>query len=229
MTVSNSPPATRAVRAPTEPPTDPRITSILSRVPSGADVLDIGCVDHSADRATERNWLHKHLYGVASHVAGIDYLETDVQRLRDEGYNVHHANAEQFDLGRTFDAVVAGELLEHIPNPGAFLGCALDHLADGGRLILTTPNVWGAAYLKRLLLPREVHCNEEHQAWYCRRTLRQLLERNGFEMLDHEYIQPPLRRDGHGEYLSWGLWHVGRQRRLAALDHLVVATPGGGQ
>lgn len=207
------------------PPTDGRIAAILTRVPTDGAVLDVGCVNHDADRAGDRNWLHKHLYAVASRVVGIDILEDDIEALQHQGYDARVADAETFTLDREFDAIVAGEIIEHLSNPGAFLDTAHDHLTADGRLILTTPNPWGATYLKRLLLPGEVHCNEEHTGWFDRRTLRQLVERHGFTIEEHEYIRPPLRRDGHGEYLSWATWHVLRQRRLGALDHLVVATP----
>lgn len=207
--------------------TDPRIKAIIGAVPVGASVLDVGCVNHDAARADDRNWLHGQLHTVADEVVGIDVLADDVAELRAQGYDAHVADAEDFALGRTFDAVVGGELIEHLANPGEFLDCVREHLIPQGRLVLTTPNPWGATYLKRLLRRQEVHCNEEHTCWFDRRTLRQLLERHGFELAEHQYVEPPLRRDGHGEYLAWAAWHVARQRRLAALDHLVVATPTG--
>lgn len=206
---------------------DPRIARILDAVPPGGTVLDVGCVNHDVARADDANWLHKHLCAVAGDVVGIDILAADVTALQAQGYDARVADAEDFALDRTFDAVVAGELIEHLANPGGFLDSARDHLREDGRLVLTTPNPWGATYLKRLLLPSEVHCNEEHTCWFDKRTLRQLLERHGFAVVTHEYVRPPLRRDGHGEYLSWATWHLGRQRRLGALDHLVVATPTG--
>jgi 2-polyprenyl-3-methyl-5-hydroxy-6-metoxy-1,4-benzoquinol methylase len=43
-----------------------------------------------------------------------------------------------------FDAVVASEVLEHIPDPRAFLGMLARCLKPGGLLILTVPNGYGA-------------------------------------------------------------------------------------
>lgn len=203
-------------------PTDRRIEAILERIPRGISILDVGCVNHDASRADDPNWLHQHL-DARGDVLGIDYLAADIRELQAEGWNVECADAEVMDLGETFDVIVAGELIEHLANPGAFLTRARDHLSDTGRLILTTPNPWGVTYLKRLVTPGEVHCNDEHTCWLDRRTLRQLLERHGFEVAEHEFIRPPIRRDGHGEYLSWATWHLCKQRRLGALDHLVVA------
>ena len=49
---------------------------------------------------------------------------------------------QNFDLGRTFDTVFAGELIEHLGNVDGFLSSARRHLEPGGQLVLTTPNVF---------------------------------------------------------------------------------------
>jgi 2-polyprenyl-3-methyl-5-hydroxy-6-metoxy-1,4-benzoquinol methylase len=201
-------------------PSDNRIRAILDRIPAEASVLDVGCVQHNARAADDRNWLHKHLYQRARSVRGIDVLVGDIYELQAEGYNVAYGDAEAFDHDETYDVIVAGELIEHLSAPGAFLERARRHLAADGKLIMTTPNVWGACYLKRTLLPGEVHCNEEHTCWYDRRTLRQLVERCGFAVSEQSFIEPPLG----GEYLSWGLWQLGSER-YGALTQLLVATP----
>lgn len=197
-----------------------RVQAVLDRTPSDGTVLDVGAVQHDADNASNDDWLHKHLRDECEDVVGIDVVESEVDALQDEGYDVREADAEAMDLDGRFDAIVAGELIEHLSNPGAFLDRARDHLTDGGQLILTTPNVWGACYLKRTLLPGEVHCNDEHTGWYDVRTLRQLLERHDYEVAEREFVAPPFR----GEYLSWACWQVGL-RRFGALNFLVVAEP----
>jgi SAM-dependent methyltransferase len=45
------------------------------------------------------------------------------------------------DLG-VYDAIVCCEGIEHFGNPNIFFKSARRHLAPGGRLIVTTPNVW---------------------------------------------------------------------------------------
>lgn len=60
------------------------------------------------------------------------------------------------DLGR-YDAIACCEGLEHFANPGSFLRSAYEHLAPGGLLVVTTPNVWHPAgrlqYLLRGFFP----------------------------------------------------------------------------
>lgn len=48
------------------------------------------------------------------------------------------------DLG-TYDAIVCCEGIEHLGNPDGYFKSVRRHLAPGGRLIVTTPNVWHPA------------------------------------------------------------------------------------
>ncbi len=45
------------------------------------------------------------------------------------------------DFGRTFDAIVASEIIEHLENPRHFARECFKMLGPGGRLLLLTPNV----------------------------------------------------------------------------------------
>ncbi|MDH3240348.1 MAG: class I SAM-dependent methyltransferase [Alphaproteobacteria bacterium] len=45
------------------------------------------------------------------------------------------------DLG-TYDAIVCCEGIEHVGNPLALLRSAARHLAPGGHIVVTTPNIW---------------------------------------------------------------------------------------
>ena len=66
-------------------------------------------------------------------------------RARERGFDVRAGDAQALDLGRTFDVVWAGELIEHLSCAGAFLDGARRHLEPGGRLVLTTPNAFAVS------------------------------------------------------------------------------------
>lgn len=158
-----------------------RITAICNSIPETADrVLDLGCARHDADRR-QRGDLHAALTDhIDGEVIGIDTAPDAVTSMQDDGYAVKHADAEDFQLPGTFDAIVAGDLIEHLSRPGAMLECVKRHLRPGGCFVLSTPNAWCWFFLAQTFRGH-VHCNTEHACWYDKRTLEQLLDRHGFE------------------------------------------------
>jgi 2-polyprenyl-3-methyl-5-hydroxy-6-metoxy-1,4-benzoquinol methylase len=166
-----------------------RVQDLIAGLVRGQRVLDIGCVEHAADRATADTWLHAHLVRHAAHVVGVDILEADVAQLRARGYDVMAADAMQLDMGQRFDVVVAGELIEHLTNPGQFLDRMRAHLDPGGRLILTTPHAFFAYHILEGYLCRPSRrWNPQHVAWYEPFTLANLLTRHGFTMTECRYV-----------------------------------------
>ena len=70
-----------------------------------------------------------------------DRDESVVAALRDEGVHAVVASAEQPPFpSNTFDAVYAGEVIEHLPHPELALQRWVQLLRPGGRLVVTTPN-----------------------------------------------------------------------------------------
>ena len=93
------------------------------------------------------------------------------------------ADAQDFDLGRQFEVVFAGELIEHLDDVHGFLASVRRHLQPGGRLVLTTPNAFYVGnFVYRFGGHGQVH--PEHTCWYCEDTLRHVLWRNGFDKVD---------------------------------------------
>lgn len=159
-------------------------------------VLDVGCVDHDLRNRRKSVWLHGILRECAASLTGLDYDAANVSQLQREGYNAVCAEAADFELGQTFDVVVAGELIEHLANPAGFLACAKKHLSPDGLLVLTTPNAQGLCYcLQNLFLGHELE-NPDHVCFYTPRTLACLLRKCGFEMISGVYIAG-MRPQGH--------------------------------
>lgn len=146
-------------------------------------MLDVGA-GSGVDRA---DWMHALVAGAASEVVGIELDPKLAEKASGRGFTVVVGDAESMDLGRCFDVVWAGEVIEHLSNAGAFLDSARAHLHPGGRLVLTTPNVFAISnFVYRIgAKPR---FNKGHTCWYDELTLSQLLVRHGFAVVEISYV-----------------------------------------
>ena len=152
----------------------------IPKLVQGLRVLDIGCVEHNLENRKRGHWLHDRLVQSADSVLGLDYEVDQVEQMKREGYDAIAADATDFSLSKEFDAIVAGELIEHVLNPGLFLECARKHLAPNGILIMTTPNANCLVYfLENLILGHEID-NPDHVSIYSPTTISLLLKKSGY-------------------------------------------------
>ena len=64
--------------------------------------------------------LFRQIAAINPDVTGIDIDSVGIEHLLNRHYNVICDNVETMSLGRTFDVIVAGEIIEHLENPGLF-------------------------------------------------------------------------------------------------------------
>lgn len=86
------------------------------------------------------------LAGLGWSVAGVEIADIAAEYSRQRfGVPVFTGTLEAFTRvnQRTFDVVLAQDVLEHVPEPAAFLGAARACLRPGGWLVIDTPNVGG--------------------------------------------------------------------------------------
>lgn len=154
----------------------------------GKKVLDLGSVDHDPENSTSPLWLFGALRKVATELVGLDYYEFGVFELRNKGYNVVVGDAQNFEFNETFDVVTAGDLLEHLENPGLMLDCAIKHLNEDGFIVISTPNPFCWKYMAHWIFKGNMRgINQEHTMWFCVETLRLLVRRKGLQIYDLKY------------------------------------------
>ena len=166
--------------------------SILLKKAHGKTVLDVGCT------GTKKRFAHPHyqplhssLVKEARDILGVDIDEEGIAAMKAAGFNVQRADAETMNLGRRFQLIVAGDMIEHLANPGLFLSNMHLHLEDEGELVITTPNPFSFKQGWRILKHNRIRVHPEHTFWFCPTVLKRLLEVCGFEMTYLYWIRDP--------------------------------------
>ncbi|MGA9882240.1 MAG: methyltransferase domain-containing protein [Candidatus Acidiferrales bacterium] len=168
-----------------------RIEALLREV-RGPEILHVGCVGHKvAESAAELAHFFHHqlcLSFAGGNVLGIDIDRVGLARMEAMGFRVAIGDAQNLNFNSRFDTIVAGELIEHLQNPGAFLQGVARGLKPGGRLVLSTPNVF-SVMLNLMFWKNSDHAfNPEHALWFCPQTLREILRRCGFLIDKLEFV-----------------------------------------
>lgn len=166
-----------------------RSEQILKHV-VGPDILDVGCAGH-LPKPGSPYWLHGRLREKFSSVVGIDLNRENIKKLEQLGYeSLHVASAEDFDLNAKFDSIVAGELIEHLSNPGSFFEHCRTHLKENGQVVVSTPFTFSLLYVLYAVFKYPSTCqNDEHAMWFCPKTLMELASRYGFRAVYWELIE----------------------------------------
>ena len=170
------------------------VLSFVSSYVKDKSVLDVGCVEHDVKNIHKgRIWVHDYLKSVANDVIGLDYLKKSVDELNKRGYKIVCQNAENIKLDKKFDVVFAGEIIEHLSNPGLFLESVKKCLNKNSLLIITTPNAFSINRLVRILFLKtnNPECNSEHVLYHSPQTLDQLLSRHNFKIRQFSYGHYP--------------------------------------
>jgi SAM-dependent methyltransferase len=173
-----------------------RFVAIEPHIRTGS-ILDLGCVDSrpardSAQGRLERkpDMLFLRIVEINPDTLGIDLDPEGIALLQSMGFKAQAADVETMDLGRQFDTIVAGELIEHLENPGLFLRNMRRHIKPDGRLIISTPNPFYQGQVWKIWRYGRPMVHEDHTNWQDPMTLIHLLHRTGFESAECFWVQP---------------------------------------
>ena len=148
------------------------------------EVLDVGCGDGTVSR----------LFLEAGHsVFGVDIVPEFVSRAIERGVKAQTADVAADGLPfleGDMDVIYAGALIEHLYDPESFLRECRRVLKEDGMLLLTTPNIGSLTSRLRMLFGRSPKFYASALGWefgghirmFTGRTLRRLVEENGFRV-----------------------------------------------
>lgn len=155
------------------------------------EVLEVGC-----GRGATGAFLQERL---GCRVTGVELNPVVARAAAERIHRVVVGDILEVDPGGPFDAVVACELFEHLPDGEVLLGRLRSWLRPGGRAVLSVPNVGHHAVVGDLLggrwdtLPVGLLCST-HYRFFTRRTLEDELRAAGhddFEIVPQRGDPPP--------------------------------------
>lgn len=196
---------------------------LVSKVPTGARaVLDVGC-SRGATAAELR------ASGIKVRIVGIEPDPDDASaasRLYDRVLAVALEDVREEFPGE-FDAILFGDVLEHLIDPSAALLRVRPWLAPGGVVIASMPNLGHWSVVADLLEGRFEYVpysilSGTHVRFFTRRTLGDLFEASGYRMESVETVTLPPSPAG-AEKLEHLKSFPGASEDLAVVEFLVVA------
>lgn len=151
-------------------------------------VLHLGCIG-DINRFGTGTSLHGRIAKAAMAVIGIDISRDAVEALHAQGVsNLIHGDIQELDrlhIGVPIHVIVAGEVLEHLPNPGRCLeGISALLRNGGGEAIITVPNAFSLRGIVAVLLHHRELVRSDHHFYFSYVTLSALLTRHGLSPVE---------------------------------------------
>lgn len=171
---------------------------LLSSECAGKRVIHMGAADHLnliGDKIQSGIWLHGVLTGVAGECVGVDTAAEVVEHIRHTygitniraGNVFSESSVNYFQQEMPWDMMVLGEILEHIPDPVAFL-TQIRRYYSGivERLIITVPNALRFSNFFNSLHGYEA-VNTDHKYWFTPYTVASVVAAAG---LTPQWVAP---------------------------------------
>jgi len=145
----------------------------LERHAGKGPLVDLGCwVGFLLDEARSRGW---------SPVIGVEPSEFASTYARERlGLDVRRESLMSADVPAGQQAVVLGDVIEHLPDPGTALDRVGELLAPGGAVMLMLPDA--GSRVARVMGSRWWSVIPTHVHYFTRKSLTRLLDGHGFEV-----------------------------------------------
>jgi 2-polyprenyl-3-methyl-5-hydroxy-6-metoxy-1,4-benzoquinol methylase len=136
---------------------------------------------------TSPNWKHKHISKVASECLGLDIIEPLVKNLNSKGYNVVCVDAtSEADLGRRFETIIVGDVIEHVNDPVALVKFCARHLKnENSRIFISTPNPFFDAWHQMVKRDGTFIANFEHVSWVTPTNMVEIAKRAECKLISY--------------------------------------------
>lgn len=145
-------------------------------------ILDVGCYGP----------LHKDIREVAKRAYGID-----IRKMPDDpDFMQLELTKDPLPVFSDVELVICGEVIEHLSNPGMFLGELKEKYPTVNK-IFTVPNAFGSTQVHWIKKLKE-NTNRDHVAYYSYVTFSELLRRYDYRILEFYWYDNPEQVQQHG-------------------------------
>ncbi|HEX7165779.1 MAG TPA: bifunctional glycosyltransferase/class I SAM-dependent methyltransferase [Acidimicrobiales bacterium] len=152
-------------------------------------LLDLGCAD---------GWLAERARALGHEVVGVDIVERPGVRSRVDRFVLADLDAGVPEsVGDGFDVVLAGDVVEHVRDPGRLLSSAAEVLADEGVVLASVPNF--AHWYPRLRVAsgrfdydHRGILDRGHVRFFTRRSFERLARDAGWEVAARDAVGTPF-------------------------------------
>lgn len=198
---------------------------LAEKVPQDARaVLDVGCSGGATAEALRRRGVER--------IVGIEPDPEDAERaarLYDRVLACTLEDVAAAEFGSEFDAVLFGDVLEHLIDPSDALVRVRPWLVSGGAVVASVPNVGNWAIVSDLLEGRFDYVpysilSGTHVRHFTRATVRDLFEASGYAVESVDTVSLPLSPEGAAT-LARLSEYPGASQDLGVAEFLVVARP----
>lgn len=166
----------------------------IKKACAGKKILHLGCTNYPYTREALAAGvlLHEQLAETAGELYGFDADQAGLDILAEAGtkhlFRADLENLESVELDEKFDVIIAGEIIEHLQNPGKFLAGIQRFMHPGTNLLITTINAFCAfrfiVYGLRGKGGENEPVHPDHVAYYSYKTLSLAVKRENLQVRD---------------------------------------------
>ena len=140
---------------------------------NGRSLLDVGAyIGVFVEAAAQAGW----------QACGVEPSEWAAAVAQQRGLPVIHGTQAAPELaGKQFNVVTMWDVIEHVADPSDEIGKAYELLVPGGWLVVHTMDI--SSLMARLMGSRWPWLMDMHIHYFSQKTLQQMLEKNGFEVV----------------------------------------------
>jgi SAM-dependent methyltransferase len=176
------------------------LVSFFNDCAKDKEVLHIGCYEHDEKYYNSEKWKHKSINEAASECLGLDINSIGIQKMIESGYDAvcMDATSDSY-IGKKFDIIVVGDVIEHLTNFSGLIEFCKRHLKIDGALIISTPNPFYIGSVLPAWLSGPMIANFEHTCWLSESTILEICRRHDIEL---ESIYYPIGNSSKSYFIS---------------------------